>query len=830
MSESQSQSPENPLDVTTEMMSQTTSALLANMALNASLNGSGSFARDSSATDIINSSNGRRALHDLPNKKACNNTISRVIGPHETLYKQKFDGFVTKTIRSYAARGGPKLPKYKQMNEREKVNAMKEIDTLLQRLNCASASSSASTSTTQTRSNANETFGSATTMGQPNETFGSATTLGEDPSLLSTRNKTRSQSISSETTMGDGRKSLATLNQSVSLLEESMILLSDEDEAEAESRFSGGNSPISPIERTRHASKPRESTLLDIELSSPSFSRSSKRCASNSGKRGFKSRVRLEESQDDAETSLLKHFEDNAGEQEDLFCEEDAFSCGSPIQRRFSCDLEDYDGNDAGKSEYPKQKKENDEESSRFSLQDVDFGNDDGDYDGFDEDIALDSLHPAYQQSQWNTFQNADPKLTHSDGEDEDDSPVRRRAIRFDGQSQRLASSKKHHSSIEDKGEDDSEISQKMADIVVGDNDANDDGDDDDPIQTVRNLSRRAKALESQGVNSSLLEEVAPTDIRLRDGAHYRIDPLRCRQTKDKGSKSTKKQPKSVKNMHPKNKSKVAAAKQYESESDSLSDPEPSFTDPITRFPTRVAARLNGAFEFITNKERDSRSDFQNDSINDSCGVLLSMPIDQCVSLTSKLLIQNIKAGRAHQRSTNGLSKKANRYTPNVHLSQEKDVLAGGTLIVLRDKGDLPQWEVALREYTSLSVMNHAELQANLRKLANTAAKCAGFDVVLSTYDAIKAKEVTVPVDENGRAMLDADATDTDVNDGWLVSRVAGSQTGAQAPRKCHQLSVLHRMSWHRLIMMDVLGRKGFLIKPGTARAQAAVALNSMSR
>lgn len=30
--------------------------------------------------------------------------------------------------------------------------------------------------------------------------------------------------------------------------------------------------------------------------------------------------------------------------------------------------------------------------------------------------------------------------------------------------------------------------------------------------------------------------------------------------------------------------------------------------------------------------------------------------------------------------------------------------------------------------------------------------------------------------------------------------------------------------------MIDVLGRKGFLIKPGTARAQAAVAINSMSR
>lgn len=98
-------------------------------------------------------------------------------------------------------------------------------------------------------------------------------------------------------------------------------------------------------------------------------------------------------------------------------------------------------------------------------------------------------------------------------------------------------------------------------------------------------------------------------------------------------------------------------------------------------------------------------------------------------------------------------------------------------------------------------------------------------------YDAIKAKEVTVPVDENGRAMLDADSSDSNEADGgWLTSRVAGSQSGAQAPRKCHQLSVLHRMSWHRLIMLDVLGRKGFLIKPGTARVQAAIAINATSR
>ena len=142
---------------------------------------------------------------------------------------------------------------------------------------------------------------------------------------------------------------------------------------------------------------------------------------------------------------------------------------------------------------------------------------------------------------------------------------------------------------------------------------------------------------------------------------------------------------------------------------------------------------MNGAFDFIKNKEQNTPSDFHDDTLNESCGVLLSMPIDQCVSITSKLLIHTIKSCRLHQQSMNGQSKKFKRHTPIGHLSQEKNVLAGGTLILLRDKADISQWEVALREYTSLSVMNHAEMQSSLRKLANTAAKCAGFDVVLST-------------------------------------------------------------------------------------------------
>jgi hypothetical protein len=236
------------------------------------------------------------------------------------------------------------------------------------------------------------------------------------------------------------------------------------------------------------------------------------------------------------------------------------------------------------------------------------------------------------------------------------------------------------------------------------------------------------------------------------------MDPLPCRQVNDKSqsqqqwqqqqqrnSKSVKKPQqqrlKSVMKSNPKgNRAKVAtAAEHYSSESEnSLSDPEPSFADPISRFPTRVAARLNTAFHFLMEKERGAHPDDPTKNLHvqghsESCGVVLSMPIQQIVSVTSKLLLQTIKSARSHQRSMNSLSTKTKRFTPQYNMSQEKEVLGGGTLIVLRGKEDIAQWEVALREYTSLSVMNHAELQSNLRKLANTAAKCAGFDVVIST-------------------------------------------------------------------------------------------------
>ena len=121
-------------------------------------------------------------------------------------------------------------------------------------------------------------------------------------------------------------------------------------------------------------------------------------------------------------------------------------------------------------------------------------------------------------------------------------------------------------------------------------------------------------------------------------------------------------------------------------------------------------------------------------------------------------------------------------------------------------------------------------MQSSIRKLASTAGKCAGYDVILTTYDSLKTKEVTIPVDSSGVSILGGPSSHSKSNDGWLTSRDAGTQSGASAKQKCHQMSVLHRMSWHRVIFIDELGRKGFLIKPGTARAQASVAINSNLR
>ncbi len=119
------------------------------------------------------------------------------------------------------------------------------------------------------------------------------------------------------------------------------------------------------------------------------------------------------------------------------------------------------------------------------------------------------------------------------------------------------------------------------------------------------------------------------------------------------------------------------------------------------------------------------------------------------------------------------------------------------------------QYHIQLTTYRDIVVNpDHAGIQSSLRKLANIAGKCAGFDVVLTTYDTIRTKEVTIPVDALGRAILGGSVPSNEC-DGWFTSRGLGTQSGPSVPQKCHQLSVLHRLSWFRVIFMDILGQKG---------------------
>ena len=150
-----------------------------------------------------------------------------------------------------------------------------------------------------------------------------------------------------------------------------------------------------------------------------------------------------------------------------------------------------------------------------------------------------------------------------------------------------------------------------------------------------------------------------------------------------------------------------------------------------------------------------------------------------------------------------------------------KKELRGGSLVVLRSKEHIEIWERALRERSPFSVLNHANLTLSERKRSKTPAKCANaFDVILTTYDALKTKEIPFALDDMGRAKI----MDNDKHNGWYSSR---SQS---RPVNCEHLSGLHKIRWNRIIFVDALGRQSYVNKLGTARARAGIALNSNSR
>jgi hypothetical protein len=216
--------------------------------------------------------------------------------------------------------------------------------------------------------------------------------------------------------------------------------------------------------------------------------------------------------------------------------------------------------------------------------------------------------------------------------------------------------------------------------------------------------------------------------------------------------------------------------------------PTQSFPDPTGSYDERTRRRLSRLFKWIQRQ----------DSSPSGRGLILSLEYKQVMDTVLKLLLDS--------------SSRQSLPLPRDSKAQ--------TLIVSRSKEELEEWGRVLLEGSSFSVLNHAALPLRDRKMHATASKCSCYDIVLTTYDAIKSPDCTITVDTNGVASFNTNAPEN----GWHSCR---SQTETLV---CKKLSVLHQLVWRRVLFVDVVDKKCYLSKSGTARNEAARALSSESR
>ena len=150
----------------------------------------------------------------------------------------------------------------------------------------------------------------------------------------------------------------------------------------------------------------------------------------------------------------------------------------------------------------------------------------------------------------------------------------------------------------------------------------------------------------------------------------------------------------------------------------------------------------------------------------------------------------------------------------------EQSDLIGGTLIVLSHKDSIDSWQIALKEHSSCSVFNHGILSPSRRREVSI-SRCIGFDVVLTTADCIKAKEYTYQLNALGCIVNSLP------EGGWFDS---SKENNSNSNRKCLQLSMLHKITWRRVIFVDFPDGKSFLTKSNTLKSIAATAITSSSR
>lgn len=219
------------------------------------------------------------------------------------------------------------------------------------------------------------------------------------------------------------------------------------------------------------------------------------------------------------------------------------------------------------------------------------------------------------------------------------------------------------------------------------------------------------------------------------------------------------------------------------------------FRDPLGEDESH--SELYHVFEWMIGRDCFKTQDESKGSTNSSKGIIFSLELEQAVNVTIKLLMERDSISQEREE----------RYG-------DASCITGQTLIVSRTKDDIGLWERALREHTPFSVINHAALPSSERKQSATASKCATFDVVISTYDAMKSPDTTVQLDDDNHAAL-GHAAESQFGGGWMSKRGSSSAEASQRLAgssqhpggfsqridpavRCSKLSALHRVQWRR--------------------------------
>ena len=226
--------------------------------------------------------------------------------------------------------------------------------------------------------------------------------------------------------------------------------------------------------------------------------------------------------------------------------------------------------------------------------------------------------------------------------------------------------------------------------------------------------------------------------------------------------------------------------------------------DPYSVFPSFTRRKLRTVYDWIDDCDRKPTR---------GSGVVFSMTDKQIVATGTRLV--EARRGQKPRRQGSGDGNSG------VVETNETMVVRGSTLVVATTKEELGEWEKALRERTGASVVNHSAIQLSRRCRPEAAHHFAAFDVVLTTYDAIIRKEVTLPLDKDGHVVHGLG-----FENGWYSSR---STSQEDRPDRCTHLTTLHLVQWRRILFVDSLGRKSYLAKSNTLRHRAAVAFGSDS-